>query len=114
MLKNLCTNHGRVKNFVPQLEKGEATVTYAAHADAVRAQRALNMCLLGDCHMVAEFVGGGEVAAVGTAAATTLPSSVSAPLMEWSVGTYDQCWSVGDDASDHHSLLPAGLLNDSC
>ena len=34
-------------------------------------------------------------------------------VAEWSVGTYDHGWSVGDDGADS-SLLPAGLLNDSC
>lgn len=110
MLKNLCASHGRVKSFSPYLDKGEATVTYSVHADAVRAQRALNMCLLGDCHMVAEFGGVStmDVASAGSSAAT-LPNAAA----EWSVGTYDHCWSVGDDGADS-SLLPAGLLNDSC
>jgi len=111
MLKNLCASHGRVKNFSPHLDKGEATVTYSVHADAVRAQRALNMCLLGDCHMVAEFGGVGAVDAVSAgSSAATMPN---AAVAEWSVGTYDHCWSVGDDAPDS-TLLPAGLLNDSC
>lgn len=112
MLKNLCASHGRVKNFTSQLDKGEATVTYAVHGDAVRAQRALNVCLLGDCHMVAEFGGVGplDVASAGGAVAATLPN---AGVAEWSVGTYDHGWSVGDDGADS-SLLPAGLLNDSC
>jgi len=104
MLKNLCSSHGRVKTFTPNLDKGEATVTYCVHSDAVRAQRALHMCLLGDCHMVAEF---GAVDAMPGCATATLPGA------EWSVGTYDHGWSVGDDGGDH-SLLPAGLLNDSC
>jgi len=59
MLKTLCSSHGRVKSFSARLDQGEATVTYSVHADAVRAQRALDMCLLGDCHMVAELVSGG-------------------------------------------------------
>jgi len=111
MLKNLCASHGRVKNFTANLDKGEATVTYAVHGDAVRAQRALNMCLLGDCHMVAEFggVGAADVASAAGSAAT-LPS---AAVAQWSVVTYDHGWSVGDDGGDS-SLLPAGLLNDSC
>ena len=111
MLKNLCASHGRVREFLPRLEKGEATVVYTVHADAVRAQRALNMCLLGDCHMVAEF-GGLDTAGVATAgsSAATLPAVA---MTEWSVGTYDHGWSVGDDGADS-SLLPAGLLNDSC
>lgn len=111
MLKNLCASHGRVKNFSPHLDKGEAMVTYCMHGDAVRAQRALNMCLLGDCHMVAEFagVGGVDVTSAGSSVAT-LPHAVVAG---WSVGTYDHCWSVGDDGADS-SLLPAGLLNDTC
>jgi len=98
MLKNLCASHGRVKQFSPHLDQGEATVTYALPRDALRAQRALHLCLLGDCHMTAEL-GTSDVA---VAAAT-----------EWSVGTYDHGWSVGDDGGDS-SLLPAGLLNDSC
>jgi len=111
MLKNLCASHGRVKNFSPHLDKGEATVTYAVQGDAVRAQRALNMCLLGDCHMVAEFGGVGAVDVTSAAgSAATLPS---AAVAKWSVGTYDHGWSVGDDGADS-SLLPAGLLNDSC
>jgi len=112
MLKNLCASHGRVKSFTPHLDKGEATVTYCVHGDAVRAQRALNMCLLGDCHMVAELSGVGAVdmASTGSAVAPTMPS---AAVTEWSVGTYDHGWSVGDDGGDS-LLLPAGLLNDSC
>lgn len=86
-------------------------MTYSVPGDALRAQRALNMCLLGDCHMVAEFSGvsGVDVASTGSTAAT-LPS---AAVPEWSVGTYDHGWSVGEEATDS-SLLPAGLLNDSC
>jgi len=110
MLKNLCASHGRVKSFSPHLDKGEATVTYSVHSDAVRAQRALNMCLLGDCHMVAEFTGGGGDVVSAGSSAVPLPS---AAVTEWSVGTYDHGWSVGDDGGDS-SLLPAGLLNDSC
>jgi len=111
MLKNLCASHGRVKCFAPALDKGEATVTYAVHADALRAQRALNMCLLGDCHMVAEFVVGDG--AMDVASARRVAAAVPAAVLEWSVGTYDHGWSVGDDGADS-SLLPAGLLNDSC
>lgn len=84
-------------------------MTYAVHADAVRAQRSLNMCLLGDCHMVAELVGGMDLASAGGSVAA-LPH---ATVPEWSVGTYDHGWSVADDGTDS-SLLPAGLLNDSC
>jgi len=112
MLKNLCASHGRVKSFSPHLDKGEATVTYSVHGDAVRAQRALNMCLLGDCHMVAEFTSVGGGVDVVSAGSSTVPLP-SAAVTEWSVGTYDHGWSVGDDGGDS-SLLPAGLLNDSC
>ena len=113
MLKALCASHGRVKNFTPHLDKGEAVVTYAVHDDAVRAQRALNMCLLCDCHMVAELgvsIGTADVVSAGSATTATMPR---AAVTEWSVGTYDHGWSVGDDSADS-SLLPAGLLNDSC
>ena len=108
MLKSLCASHGRVKSFTPQLDKGEATVTYSVYADAVHAQRALDMCLLGDCHMVAEF--GGVDVVLAASSSATLPH---AAVTEWSIGTYDHGWSVGDDGTDS-SLLPAGLLNDSC
>jgi len=107
MLKSLCASHGRVKQFsTTQLDKGEATVTYAAHGDAVRAQRALHMCLLGDCHIVAEFGadGGGLESGGGQAGSAN---------SEWSVGTYEHAWSIGDDGADS-CLLPAGLLSDCC
>lgn len=55
-LRTLCMQHGPLQYFYLNLAHGQALVKYNSTEEAVKAQKSLNTCLLGNTTIVAEFV----------------------------------------------------------
>lgn len=55
-LRTLCMQHGPLQYFYLNLAHGQALVKYKSTEEAVKAQKSLNTCLLGNTTIVAEFV----------------------------------------------------------
>ena len=55
-LRTLCMQHGPLQYFYLNLSNGQALVKYRAPEEAIKAQKSLNTCLLGNTTIVAEFV----------------------------------------------------------
>lgn len=59
-LRTLCMQHGPLQYFYLNLSNGQALVKYRAPEEAIKAQKSLNTCLLGNTTIVAEFVSEAE------------------------------------------------------
>ncbi|CAF90193.1 unnamed protein product, partial [Tetraodon nigroviridis] len=61
-LRTICMQHGPLLTFHLGLTQGSALIRYSSQQEAVKAQGALHMCVLGNTTILAEFVSEDEVA----------------------------------------------------
>ncbi|TWW69484.1 Trinucleotide repeat-containing gene 6B protein [Takifugu flavidus] len=61
-LRTICMQHGPLLTFHLGLTQGSALIRYSSQQEAVKAQGALHMCVLGNTTILAEFVSEEEVA----------------------------------------------------
>ncbi|XP_044036616.1 trinucleotide repeat-containing gene 6B protein-like [Siniperca chuatsi] len=61
-LRTICMQHGPLLTFHLGLTQGSALIRYSSRQEAVKAQGALHMCVLGNTTILAEFVSEEEVA----------------------------------------------------
>lgn len=59
-LRTLCLQHGPLMWFYLSLNHGQALVRYNSREEAMKAQKSLNTCVLGNTTIVAEFVSDAE------------------------------------------------------
>ncbi len=55
-MKTLCSQHGPLQAFYLNLHYGQALVRYNTKEEAMKAQKSLNTCILGNTTIIAEFV----------------------------------------------------------
>ncbi|XP_067671153.1 trinucleotide repeat-containing gene 6C protein-like isoform X2 [Haliotis asinina] len=61
-LRTLCQQHGPLRLFHLNLSQGQAVVCYNSKDEAIKAQKALNTCVLGNTTILAEFLSDQECA----------------------------------------------------
>lgn len=59
-MRTLCLQHGPLMWFYLSLNHGQALVRYNSREEAMKAQKSLNTCVLGNTTIVAEFVSDAE------------------------------------------------------
>ncbi|KAL3877606.1 hypothetical protein ACJMK2_035300, partial [Sinanodonta woodiana] len=80
-LRTLCMQHGPLHAFYLFLNHGSALVQYSSKEEAIKAQKSLNTCVLGNTTIVAEFVSDYEAARlVENQSAMSVPSQWSQPV----------------------------------
>ncbi|XP_043945175.1 trinucleotide repeat-containing gene 6A protein isoform X4 [Protopterus annectens] len=60
-LRTLCMQHGPLITFHLSLPHGNALVRYSSKEEAIKAQKSLHMCVLGNTTILAEFATEGEI-----------------------------------------------------
>jgi len=60
-LKTLCMQHGPVQSFYMNLQQGQAMVRYSSKEEALKAQKSLNHCVLGNTTIMADFIPDNEL-----------------------------------------------------
>lgn len=81
-LKTLCQQHGPLQFFYLSLNHGQALVRYSSKDEAVKAQKALNTCVLGNTTILAEFVSEREANHLVEQSSTT--SAAPPSTSQWS------------------------------
>ncbi|XP_045211672.1 trinucleotide repeat-containing gene 6C protein-like isoform X3 [Mercenaria mercenaria] len=95
-LRTLCMQHGPLQYFYLNLAHGQALVKYRSTEEAVKAQKSLNTCLLGNTTIVAEFVS--EVEALRF---VEQQSAMSAGPSQWSqMGQPRQSTAIGNQRQE--------------
>lgn len=76
-LKTLCLQHGPLIWFYLSLNQGQTLVRYNTKEEAIKAQKSLNTCVLGNTTIVADFVSEAEAArfAENAMSSSQMPSS---------------------------------------
>ncbi|XP_060584662.1 trinucleotide repeat-containing gene 6C protein-like isoform X2 [Ruditapes philippinarum] len=95
-LRTLCMQHGPLQYFYLNLAHGQALVKYRSTEEAIKAQKSLNTCLLGNTTIVAEFVS--EVEALRF---VEQQSAMSSGPSQWSqMGQPRQSTAIGNQRQD--------------
>ena len=89
MLKTLCMQHGQLESFVPVVGQDQAIVSYVNQTDAVKAQKALNLCPLAGTLLLVDFILQ-AVQEVGDSTATSTSDGI----------IQESTWSVNDGGTD--------------
>lgn len=135
-LKTLCMQHGPVQDFRLYLNHGLALTKYSSRDEAIKAQGALNNCVLGNTTIFAESPGDSEVhhllqqlshgsgqqQAGGSGAASwgLRPTNKAGPPPDTWGGSSSQLWgappttnslwsNTGIDTSDQQRATPSSL-----
>ncbi|XP_023288422.1 trinucleotide repeat-containing gene 6C protein isoform X2 [Orussus abietinus] len=134
-LKTLCMQHGPVQDFRLYLNHGIALTKYSSRDEAIKAQGALNNCVLGNTTIFAESPADSEVhtllqqlshggqqqtAGSGGSGWSLRPTNKTGPLPDTWGGTTSQLWgappttnslwgSAGIDTSDQQRATPSSL-----
>ncbi|XP_015177022.1 PREDICTED: trinucleotide repeat-containing gene 6C protein isoform X2 [Polistes dominula] len=135
-LKTLCMQHGPVQDFRLYLNHGIALTKYSSRDEAIKAQGALNNCVLGNTTIFAESPadsevhtllqqlshGGGQQQAGGSGAASwgLRPTNKAGPPPDTWGGSSSQLWgappttnslwsNTGIDTSDQQRATPSSL-----
>ncbi|KAK2581968.1 hypothetical protein KPH14_002408, partial [Odynerus spinipes] len=134
-LKTLCMQHGPVQDFRLYLNHGIALTKYSSRDEAIKAQGALNNCVLGNTTIFAESPAdsevhtllqqlshGGQQQAGGSAGASWAlrPSNKAGPPPDTWGGSSSQLWgappttnslwsNTGIDSSDQQRATPSSL-----
>lgn len=95
-LRTLCMQHGPLQYFYLNLTHFQALVKYCTTEEAVKAQKALNTCLLSNTTIVAEFVSEAEALRF-VEQQNAMPSAPS----QWSqMGQPRQSGAIGNPRQD--------------
>ena len=138
-LRLLCNQHGPLEHFYLNLSQGTALIAYRTPDEAMKAQRTLHSCVLGNTTIIVDFATAADVSRIKDRTVSTssgggwskggnggssnfsstggnqwnggssLPSLPGGGAM-WSTGAPNM-WGAADESDSTNSFLPGGLLS---